>query len=379
MMFDERLLKLRLYLSSFIIGATLSSSTYFIPIFLMEMGASYTFIGLTGSLRGIPYSILPFFVGFLTTRYDLRTLYMLSPISLSIGLASLYFSRNYLDVIVGNILVGISMVFYWPVAESIIAEFVSEESKWKIFSGFSTSWSTAYFIGPIFGGFISQLIGVEGLFLLCTLLSITGLPIIYSMGKLKIHKINVKDKQRIDIVKSSKSIWSMYVSVFLFTFGMSCITALAPSYFYEIGWSNVEIGLIFTLFGLARTIAYMLTNKLNIFNPALMMIFSTIFMSLSIIFLARIDFTLIIISLLIAGFVNGIFFISSFILINIKIDAGYRSTSIGLMEGVLGLGFIISPGLIGFLIDILGAGNGFLITSLIVILALPFLLLLKLR
>lgn len=378
-MFNESSQKIRLYSSTFIIGVALSSSTYFIPIFLMEMGANYTFIGLTGSLRGIPYSTLPFLVGFLATRHDLRTLYMLSPISLSMGLASLYFSKNHMDTIVGNVLVGISMVFYWPIIESIIAEFVSEESKWKIFSGFSAAWSTAYFIGPIFGGFISQLIGVKGLFLLCILLSITGLPLIYSMGKLKIQRSKERDEQRDSIVSSSKSIWSMYVSVFFFTFGMSCIIALAPSYFYEIGWSSVEIGLLFTLFGLTRTIAYMLTNRLNIFNPALMMILSVIFMSLSIMFLARVDFTLTIVSLLIAGFVNGIFFISSFILINIKVDAGYRSTSIGLMEGVLGVGFIVSPGLMGFVIDILGAGNGFMITSLIVILALPFLLLIKLR
>jgi len=366
-------LELKLHTSAFIIGLGLSAPAYFIPIFLQELGASYTLIGIMGSIRSSPYAVLPILTGFVMSRYDMRKLYVLSSILSSTGLILLSISQGYLEISLANFLLGISMVFYWPIAESIIAEFFPEDSRWKVYSSFSASWSTAYFIGPIIGGVLAELADLRTLFGISGIICGVAVPLIYLMGELRLKntgKIRFKDGELVGI-------WPLYVMVFLFSIGMACLILLAPSYFYEAGWSNFMVGTVFTVFGITRTIGYVLLSKLKKIDEARIMTLSITIQSIVIFLLVYARPEIIFPTLALAGLINGAYFVASFSIISKKVQTGYRSISIGFLESIIGLGFIIGPAFTGLLLDYLNIWVAFTITSLVILSALPVILVSK--
>jgi len=366
-------LELKLHASAFIIGLGLSAPAYFIPIFLQELGASYTLIGIMGSIRSTPYAVLPILTGFVMSRYDMRKLYVLSSILSSTGFILLSISQSYLEIGLANFLLGISMVFYWPIAESIIAEFFPEDSRWKVYSSFSASWSTAYFIGPIIGGVLAELADLRTLFGISGIICGVAVPLIYLMGELRlknISKIRFKDGGLVGI-------WPLYVMVFLFSIGMACLILLAPSYFYEAGWSNFMVGTVFTVFGITRTIGYVLLSKLKKIDEARIITLSITIQSIVIFLLVYARPEIIFPTLALAGLINGAYFVASFSVISKKVQMGYRSISIGFLESIIGLGFIIGPAFIGLLLDYLNVWVAFTITSLVILSALPVMLVSK--
>lgn|GEM_PF-1033559 len=366
-------LELKLHASAFIVGLGLSAPAYFIPIFLQKLGASYTLIGIMGSIRSTPYAILPILTGFIMSRYDMRKLYILSSILSFIGFILLSFSQSYLEIGLANFLLGISMVFYWPIAESIIAEFFPEDSKWKVYSSFSASWSTAYFLGPILGGALAELADLRTLFAISGVICAVAIPLMYLMGELRlknISKIKFKDGKFIHI-------WPLYVTVFLFAIGMACLILLAPSYFYEAGWSNFMVGAIFTVFGIARTIGYLWLSRLKKIDEAKTLTLSIVLQSLVIFLLVYTRPEILFPVLAVAGIINGAYFVASFSVISKKVESGYRSISIGFLESIIGVGFIIGPAFVGLLLDYLNVWMAFTITSLVILSALPLVLILK--
>lgn len=368
-------LELKLHASAFIIGLGLSSPAYFIPIFLQELGASYTLIGIMGSIRSTPYAVLPILTGFIISRRDMRKLYLFSSILSSIGFIILSVSQSYVEIGLANFLLGISMVFYWPVAESIIAEFFPEDTRWKIYSSFSASWSTAYFIGPLLGGALAELTNLRTLFAISGVVCAVAIPFIYLMGELRLK--NSVEVKMID--RRFLHIWPVYVIVLLFTIGMAFIILLAPSWFYESGWNNFEVGVVFTVFGVMRTIAYLLASRLQKIDEAKTMMLTITLQSIVIFLLFYTSPEIVFPVLAVAGLINGAYFVASFSIISKRVESGYRSISIGFLEGIIGIGFIIGPTFIGLLLDNLGSLAAFTITSIVIASALPLTFILKRR
>jgi len=248
------------------------------------------------------------------------------------------------------------MVFYWPIAESIIAEFFPEDSKWKVYSSFSASWSTAYFLGPILGGALAELADLRTLFAISGVICAVAIPLMYLMGELRlknISKIKFKDGKFIHI-------WPLYVTVFLFAIGMACL-----------------VGAIFTVFGIARTIGYLWLSRLKKIDEAKTLTLSIVLQSLVIFLLVYTRPEILFPVLAVAGIINGAYFVASFSVISKKVESGYRSISIGFLESIIGVGFIIGPAFVGLLLDYLNVWMAFTITSLVILSALPLVLILK--
>lgn len=267
------------------------------------------------------------------------------------------------------------MVFYWPVAESIIAEFFPEDIRWKIYSSFSASWSTAYFIGPLLGGALAELTSLRTLFAISGIVCAAAVPFIYLMGELRLK--NSVEAKIID--RRFLHIWPVYVTVLLFTIGMAFIILLAPSWFYESGWNNFEVGVVFTIFGVMRTIAYLLASRLQKIDEAKTMTLTIILQSVVIFLLFYTSPEIVFPALAVAGLINGAYFVASFSIISKRVESGYRSISIGFLEGIIGIGFIIGPTFIGLLLDNLGSLAAFTITSIVIASALPLTFILKRR
>lgn len=365
---ENRQLGLRLNLSGFLLGLGTSSILYLIPIFLERLGASYTEIGLVGSVRASPYAFLPVAAGYLSERFDKTKLYLLSVVFAALASALLYLAQTIHEIAAANLLLGLHMVFYWPIAESIIAEALPESIRWGAYTRFSVAWSSAYFIGPSFGGFLADLLGIRYSFLAGALISASAAPIILSMGRLQ--PTMEKSHRRLRI-RDILTIWPIYLSVFIFTIGLSSLFVLAPSYFSSLGWSMTGVGILFTVFGIARTAAYFLMSRSGRLPTAPLLLLATLIQAVSLLLLASGNPFILAISLLLAGAINGIYFTSSFDLLSGRIPSGLKGVAIGFFEAVLGVGFIVGPAVSGSVMDFIGASQTFQILAVVALFGAP--------
>jgi len=372
----EESLRLRLDTSGFILGLSFAATSYLIPVFLQELGATYTDIGLIGGVRAAPYAFLPVLAGYLSDRYNRTSLYLLGSILAAVSSLGLAFSQDLIQATIANALLGLSMVFYWPVAESIIAEVLSEEIRVRAYARFSVAWSTAYFIGPIIGGFIAEFLGLRNLFLLGALIAFSSAPVILSIGSLKPERRGEPEGYARE---SLREILPLYGSVFIYTIALSTFLIMTPSYLSNIKWSESLIGLLFSAFGVSRTIAYVLMTKAENLNPTSIIIISSIMQSISMLLIVSGDPTLILLSAILHGATNGIYFTSSFDILSGIIPRGSRGLAIGLYETVLGVGFVAGPSTSGPLMDLIGVHTTFFFLAISALFIIPLGILLKSR
>lgn len=365
---DETDLSFKLDISGFIVGLGLSSSVFLIPVFLQELGASYSDIGLIGGVRAAPYAIFPALAGYVAGSFDMRKLYLLSSVLAAVSSAILIATTNLIEAAVANFLLGFAMVFYWPIAEAIIAEIISEKSRWSAYAKFSTAWSTAYLVGPMFGGVVADTWGLRGLFALSASISAAAAPVIISLGKLRARR---EEKRGAEIgVNAVKSIWPLYGSVFTFTIGLAVTLVLLPSYLSKVGWSMTLIGTLFTVFGIARTISYFFMTRYGM-RALTSLLISSLMQSSSLALIVSADPVLLFLALALSGSTNGIYFTASFDVISRMIPSGSKGLAIGIYETLLGIGFVFGPVAAGYFMDYAGVSSTFYSLTLIALLPLP--------
>ena len=260
------------------------------------------------------------------------------------------------------------MVFYWPIAESIIAEALPESIRWGAYTRFSVAWSSAYFIGPSFGGLLADLLGIRYSFLAGALISASAAPIILSMGRLQ---PSVEKSRRKPQLRKILTIWPIYLSVFIFTIGLSSLFVLAPSYFSSLGWSMTGIGVLFTVFGVARAASYLVMSRSGRLPAVPLLLLATVIQAVSLLLLANGNPFILALSLLLAGAVNGVYFTSSFDLLSSSIPGGLKGVAIGFFEAVLGVGFIVGPAASGSAMDFLGGSRTFQLLAVVALFGAP--------
>jgi len=366
---DERSLSLRLNASGFLLGLGTAAILYLIPVFLEELGASYTEIGFIGGIRAAPYAFLPAVAGYLADRLDKARLYLLSAIFAALGAAFLYPAQSLLEAAAANLLLGLHMVFYWPVAESIIAEALPEAVRWGAYARFSVAWSIAYFIGPLVGGVLADLFGLRLLFLLGAVAAASAAPVIISIGQLKPERRAKAGGQRLSTLLR---VWPLYANVFIFTIGLACILVLAPSYLSELGWSTAGIGALFTAFGIARALAYLLMSRSGRLPATPLLLITALMQASALILLSLGNPITLLLSMVLAGATNGLYFTACFDIVSRAVPPGSKGLAIGLYEAVLGIGFIAGPVASGPTMDLMGAAETFQALALLALLSAPF-------
>ena len=321
------------------------------------MGASYGEIGLIGGLRAVPYAFLPLVAGYLADRMDKVKLYLLASLLAALGSALLFLSQDLVQAAAANLIFGIHMVFYWPIAEIIIADALPEEERWRAYTRYSVAWSLSYVIGPLIGGWIGEILGIRSSFIAGAIIASVSAPMVLMMGSIRASRIEER------VHRSAKSlliISPIYVSVLIFTVGMASVFSLAPSYLSEIGWTTAGIGILFTIYGASRTSTYYLLSRTGRRSHTALILVAVVIQAASLALLYTGDTALTVISFLIGGATTGAYFTASFDLISRSIPHGYKGLALGLFETIVGVGFIAGPTASGPLMDVIGASETFL-------------------
>ncbi len=165
-----------LYFNSF-------ATTYgFVPILAVHLGSNKTQLGILIALNLGAYSLASFFIGtkslkWVTERFVVISAFLLIAMtSLTLPLAS-NLSLLYLNQIIHGIGRGMAYALLMGSALRV----VSSAERATAMGIFQSIYSIGIFTGPIVGGWVGSLWGVDGIFIVSGLLALVVIPLLWKM------------------------------------------------------------------------------------------------------------------------------------------------------------------------------------------------------
>ena len=360
----KRSILLPIYLSMFLITLSIGSYNPFIPLYAEGFGASYIDLGFIGMVYALPYAILAGVIGFITDILGRGKFFLIGVLSCILTAPLFILSSNVSDIILVRIFGGVAYAFLWPTVEAILSETSSIKERVKVIGEYSFSWALGFLVGPFIGGFILEKYSFITLFSVSLIIGLGALiPTAYSLKNLK--KILVKSKNKLQnflVIKNvvnltflRKLVQLIFVN-FSYGFTLGLLFALFPVYLKSLSITPFQVGLLFTIFGLTRTITFLQSGRFSrICGERSLLSLALVIQAFSLLTIVYVrGFILFVGSIIILGLAMGI--ISPVVIsATSKVSGEERiGTAIGLIETMLGAGMTIGPLVGGLIAEKLG-------------------------
>lgn len=157
--------------------------TLFEPIFL------YHVVGLTVPevllfMAGIyaVYALIIPFGGKIAARFGYaHSIFFSIPFQIIFWFLLLYSEQNILLLIPAAISLAIQKTLYWPALHATLARFTDKQQRGREFSFMYAIMNLMQIIGPMIGGFLSAVLGIEVLFIVASIIYFTSaIPVLWS-------------------------------------------------------------------------------------------------------------------------------------------------------------------------------------------------------
>jgi len=368
----------RIYASVFFSSVGLGS-VYLVPAFAEELRASYLELGLIGTVRSLPYMVLPVIAGYLGDRFDRRSLY-LSSIFLS-GAATLMLSLA--NTVTGIVLVqaflGIGFALFWPLSEALISESAPLQKRTAVMGRYAVAWASGFLISPLLGGLVADAAGFHAAFIAAALILLcTG---VFSVAAVR----RSTKRQRQETELSARPDW-LFVSKVLpvviiqvpYGIVFAFIVSIFPGYATASGLLPSEVGALLSGFGLARTVTFSLAGRFEKIGERKMAAAAFVGMAavLLLIPLAQ-DFLGLFAAMCFMGICLGIIYPQTLGYISKHAPSANMGFAVGLYETIFGVGFAAGPIASGFVAQVAGPDFAYLALAVVALASVPMLVISK--
>jgi DHA1 family multidrug resistance protein-like MFS transporter len=334
------------FLSSLGLGLT----SYFIPTYVQSIGGSMLDVGLVGSAKSVLYAFLPFVLGYISDRGIRRQLYT---VGIAVNLAStalLVVAKTVPYVIMTQLLASLGYSLLWPITEAMVAESVESDSRVSAMGWYSVSWALGFLVGPGIGGPIVAWGGYFSLF------ATASLVLLFTIG-FTVLTIGRSYRPRgapsqPHLILPSRSLSPAYAAVLAYGIIFGIIVALFPGYLGAHSFDNTTIGLLFSVFGLARIAAFVSVDKLNRLLPrgALYLSVAFIFAGCSFVGVFHSSSLPVMAALLfVSGYGFGVFFPVTLVIVSNEAKQEGLGAAVGALEAFYGIGVVVGPLVGGYL------------------------------
>lgn len=224
------------------------------PIYVLDLGASYTLLGIVVSIYGAVQLLTQVPIGRLSDRTGRKRLILLGLISFAImPLLYLRATNAYLLIPI-RILGGIGASAVWPLAMALIVEQAGRGERGRALGWYNASFYSALALGPFMGGVLYDLFGLGGPFYFWSLLGAASVIIVFFtvteprdetplvMSIAKKEEGLIKPGYRLTFLACCGVVlWTGVVGGFNF--------AMLPSLAAQMGLSTLQVGVLYLVFG----------------------------------------------------------------------------------------------------------------------------------
>nr|MDO8112261.1 MFS transporter [Candidatus Sigynarchaeota archaeon] len=340
-----------------------------------RLGLTGIITGVLGSAYGMSYMFSPAIFGRISDKIGRRKSLMVASTGFTIisGIF-LAFPTNVFLLVAGQIAVGCLYGFWWCSIEALISETSTPANHQTKVNLFCVSWSLGYMLGPFLGP-ILEIIEQIFSFLILFIFSIANFAVIYfcipgslegAKRRAEIESAPFIADQSMD-PRSTKRVMLasiiLVLSIFTYAFTKSFFIGLFPDIAknppgvfdspQHIGWGGWETGIALLVFGLARTITFIIQNKLKNHSVGLRVMLALALSGSCFLFITTTAFLAYLVFFALVGVLSGLLYTMTLELL-LQLNKEKKGRIAGLFESAIGIGTMLSPLLGGF---VLGASS----------------------
>jgi len=244
-----------LYLSVFVAVLGFSLVAPIFPRYAMDLGASYSMLGIIVSVYGAVQLISQVPLGRRSDRLGRKKILLLGLVTFTFMPLFYIYAHDVYTLIFIRAFGGIGASAVWPVAMALIVDQARPESRGTAMGWYNAAFFSALAFGPLLGGVLYDSWGMKAPFYFWSLLGATSLVIV----GLKVQEPKGKDDFRgLRLQKAGDRLIS---SGYTLTFMACCAVVLwagivggfnftmLPSFASGLGLSATDVGLIYLAYG----------------------------------------------------------------------------------------------------------------------------------
>ena len=231
------------------------------PLYVMDLGASYTLLGFIVSIYGAVQLLTQMPIGRLSDRIGRKRLILLGLISFTVMPPLYVYANNALALIPIRIIGGVGASAVWPLAMALIIDQASREKRGRAMGLYNAVFYSGLAVGPLIGGVLYDQFGLEAPFNFWAILGFASVIIVF---------VRVKEpaKHALSLGATTTPSKEKLISQgFMMTFLACCGVVMwmgivggfnfimLPSYAAQLGLSTTEVGLLYLVYGGATAIS----------------------------------------------------------------------------------------------------------------------------
>lgn len=142
-----------------------------LPTLLKRVGKDDSYVGILFAVYAVGFLVAtPIFGVWSDRRRDRKLPMLLGQAGLAMATLLFAFSRSYSLLILARILQGIAAAISWTLGMALLADAVPAEELGVAMGTVFGCQTLGYFVGPLMGGILTQLVSIETPFLVCAIL-----------------------------------------------------------------------------------------------------------------------------------------------------------------------------------------------------------------
>lgn len=341
-----------LTLSMFIITTSMGIANPIVPLYAKKLGATYTDLGLIGVAWSAPYCIFPILAGMWSNRVGRLKLFLVGIVMSTIVPPLLLISSSPIHIALLRLFHGVGLSFLWAPGEALISDVTKGDERARYLSFFSASWAMGYFLGPLLSALIVERMGYEGVFWLSFLVGVVSPFMLLLAGGDVRPKYFVKESAPQLIRKAIIEGLPLYVVATTSSIVIAIIYSIYPAYLSKLTFTDAEVSTIISIIAATRALGFWSISFMsrlkekNVISLGLLLQVIASFLAMY----AQ-DYVLVALSMAVMGYAIGMQTPSVTSAIS-RILKGEVGLPIGVMESMFGVGWVVGPGIGGFLADL---------------------------
>lgn len=349
-------------ITGLVIGISYGLHGPVLPVFAKNIiGASYSELGLIGLVNFLPYMFIPLFVGILLDRFNNGYLLALGS---AINAASIYLlsvAQSVPEIMGFRIMTGIAHAFFWPPCESIISNHSSEKNRVRNISWFTMFFVTGFMAGPLAGAVLLEDTGTTYRVLFQVTAFILATTLVSALLASRNNVTRRRERFTLASIREMRKFPEVIALVIFYTSSFGIILSIYPAFLNDSGMSDIDILLLYFVFGISRVASLALAGKLAR-KTGTTLVFATaaVTAGLAVSAVAG-SVAMFAVALLLMGFGFSVFFPLTLEIILSRTRSGISGKIIGAYETIFGIGWVIGPALGGPATQSLGGSAPYLI------------------
>ena len=223
------------------------------PSFAQGLGASLTMIGVYGSAVGVAMVLLSVPIGGLSDRIGRKGI-LLMGFALFFIVPFIYsVSTSPLHLLIARLLLGVAMGSTFGLGFIWASEATPEKLRSLVQGLYMTSMGLGFTTGPIIGGYTSSIWGYNTAFLASSLLGAIGFTCLLFIKDQKTQPKTKTEKMSLRIALADPKVLAAGITNFINTLMYGALSTFFPLYGTLAGLTSSEVGIGFTVRGLAST------------------------------------------------------------------------------------------------------------------------------